>query len=342
MARAPRGCRRRQGLQALTLGLLGGSSAPPTLYPISGLEHHLRRRLGDPQVLYRALRRAASRSGTSGSTPQTLDDSHCPRPARSSLLWTVPEQSGAEPDSMNVLLVTMDQFRGDCLSAAGHQVVRTPSLDRLAAEGLRLPRHYAQAAPCSPARASLYTGTYQMNNRVVGNGTPLDDRFDNVARVARRAGYVPTVFGYADQSTDPRLTTGPDDRRLWTYQGFPPGFEVGLDVSEDQDAWRAHLVDLGYREIASGEEALATEPERPAEHGHSAYLTDRVDRVVGATGRFVVRARQLLPASPPLRCRRSLVDRLPSGRHARSRAATAAEGAFLREPCRLRPAQRRG
>ncbi len=177
---------------------------------------------------------------------------------------------------MNVLLVTMDQFRGDCLSVGGHPIVRTPCLDRLAAQALRLPRHYAQAAPCSPARASLYTGTYQMNNRVVGNGTPLDDRFDNIARVARRAGYVPIVFGYADQSTDPRLTTGPEDPRLWTYQGFPPGFEVGLDVDEDQAAWRAHLVDLGYDEITSGEEAMATEPERPAEHGQSAFVTDRL------------------------------------------------------------------
>ena len=85
-------------------------------------------------------------------------------------------------DEMNVLLITLDQFRGDCLSAAGHPVVKTPSLDRLAEGGVRLARHYSQAAPCGPGRACLYTGTYQLNNRVVGNGTPLDDRFDNVAR----------------------------------------------------------------------------------------------------------------------------------------------------------------
>jgi len=32
----------------------------------------------------------------------------------------------------NVLLITADQWRGDCLSAAAHPVVRTPNLDRLA------------------------------------------------------------------------------------------------------------------------------------------------------------------------------------------------------------------
>jgi arylsulfatase A-like enzyme len=175
---------------------------------------------------------------------------------------------------MNVLLVTLDQFRGDCLSVAGHPVVRTPNLDRLASQGVRLARHYSQAAPCGPGRAGLYTGTYQFNNRVVGNGTPLDDRFDNVARAARRAGYAPAVFGYADQGVDPRTATGPDDRRLFTYQGFPPGFDVGLDLPDEQDAWREWLEHLGYDVPAGGDAALATEPDRPAAHGVSAFLSD--------------------------------------------------------------------
>jgi hypothetical protein len=81
---------------------------------------------------------------------------------------------------VNVLLITVDQFRGDCLSAAVHPVVRTPGLDRLAAGGVRFSRHYSQAAPCGPGRACLYTGTYQLNNRVVGNGTTLADRFDGL------------------------------------------------------------------------------------------------------------------------------------------------------------------
>ena len=175
---------------------------------------------------------------------------------------------------MNVLLITLDQFRGDCLSSAGHPVVRTPGLDRLARAGVRFARHYSQAAPCAPGRACLYTGTYQMNNRVVGNGTPLDDRFDNVARLARRAGYTPVVFGYADQGIDPRLAHGRDDARLSTYQGFPPGFEVALDLPDEQDAWRAWLEERGHAALRDGEAALASEPERSAEHGVSAFLTD--------------------------------------------------------------------
>jgi arylsulfatase A-like enzyme len=177
--------------------------------------------------------------------------------------------------ALNILLVTLDQYRADCLSAAGHPVVRTPNLDRLAAAGVRFARHYSQAAPCAPGRACLYTGTYQFNNRVVGNGTPLDDRFDNVARVARRAGYVPTLFGYADTGTDPR-TICPGDPRLSNYQGVPPGFDVELELPDEQDAWCAWLATLGYDVGPGGDAALASEPDRPAEHSVSAFLTDRL------------------------------------------------------------------
>src|SRR5215210_8093263 len=133
----------------------------------------------------------------------------------------------------NVLLVTLDQFRGDCLSCAGHPVVRTPNLDALAAAGTRLARHYSQAAPCAPGRAALYTGMYQMNNRVVANGSPLDARFDNVALAARRAGYAPALFGYTDQAVDPREVTDEDDPRLQSYEGVLPGFDAVLDLSAD-------------------------------------------------------------------------------------------------------------
>ena len=75
-----------------------------------------------------------------------------------------------------------------------------------------------------------------MNNRVVANGTPLADRFDNVARVARRAGYDPTLFGYTDTGVDPLVADGPDDPRLDSYDGVLPGFSIGLRLPEDQCA----------------------------------------------------------------------------------------------------------
>jgi arylsulfatase A-like enzyme len=178
------------------------------------------------------------------------------------------------PRMLNVLLITLDQFRGDCLSAAGHPLVQTPNLDELAANGVRLGRHFSQAAPCSPGRACLYTGMYQMNNRVVANGTPLDARFDNVALAARRAGYEPALFGYTDQSVDPRHATGPDDPRMHAYTGVLPGFDPVLALDDHQVQWREWLVGLGYEDPGSSHLALSSEPQRPAEHGVSAFVTN--------------------------------------------------------------------
>jgi arylsulfatase A-like enzyme len=145
----------------------------------------------------------------------------------------------------NVLLITVDQWRGDCLGVLGHPVVRTPALDRLAAEGVLFRRHYAQAAPCGPSRASLHTGQYLMNHRSILNGTPLDARFTNIALEARSAGYDPVLFGYTDASPDPRVLAA-SDARLRTYEGVLPGFRAVVDLPEHLALWGAWLRERGY------------------------------------------------------------------------------------------------
>ena len=183
--------------------------------------------------------------------------------------------------TLNVLLITLDQFRGDCLSIAGHPVVKTPNLDRLAKQGVRFARHYSQASPCGPGRASLYTGMYQMNHRVVANGTPLDASIDNVALMARRAGYAPALFGYTDQSIDPRITTTPDDPRLSTYEGVLPGFDCALDLTQNFDPWRVWLQDQGFKTDMSIVKLLSTENERPADASVSTFLTNELLSWIG-------------------------------------------------------------
>ncbi len=176
---------------------------------------------------------------------------------------------------MNVLFVTLDQFRADSFAAAGHPLVQTPALDKLARSGVRLANHYSQAAPCSPGRAALYTGTYQMNNRVVSNGTPHPENLDNIATVARRGGYDPTLFGYTDQGVNPRLAVGSDDPRLDDYDGILPGFSIGCYLPNSQAPWIHWLRGLGYEVSMGWEHALASEPLRAKEHSLSTFLTDR-------------------------------------------------------------------
>ena len=184
----------------------------------------------------------------------------------------------------NVLLITADQWRGDCLGVAGHAVVRTPNVDRLAARGTYFARHFAQAAPCGPSRASLYTGLYQMNHRVVRNGTPLDRRHDTIALAMGRLGYTPVLFGFTDQAVDPR-TVPADSPWLRTYEGILPGFDVAMRIPENPEPWLAWLERRGHPRPANfwdiyrpasgtGERPTNAPPCYGADETETAFLTD--------------------------------------------------------------------
>ena len=143
----------------------------------------------------------------------------------------------------NVLFITADQWRGECLSALGH-LVYTPNLDALAAQGALFTRHFANTAPCGPSRASIHTGMYQHNHRVIANGTPLDDRHTNWALEARRAGRQPALFGYTDTTRDPRRA---DAGEVW--DGVLPGLDPVVLLGKSfwaPDSWVAWLRAKGY------------------------------------------------------------------------------------------------
>ena len=145
----------------------------------------------------------------------------------------------------HVLFITADQWRGDCLSAVGHPVVRTPHIDALARAGAIFTRHYANAVPCGPSRACLHTGMYLHNHRSGTNGTPLDLRFTNWALEARRFGYEPALLGYTHTAQDPRYLT-PDDPRLGTDEGILPGITPVVDMATHCGPWREWLATKGY------------------------------------------------------------------------------------------------
>ncbi|WP_106768696.1 arylsulfatase [Paenibacillus faecalis] len=73
-----------------------------------------------------------------------------------------------QQEKLNVLLITVDQMRGDCLSAAGHSVVETPNLDKLANRGVFFKNAYSATPSCIPARAAIFTGMSQRSHGRVG------------------------------------------------------------------------------------------------------------------------------------------------------------------------------
>ncbi|MGO4370314.1 arylsulfatase [Paenibacillus sp. MCAF20] len=68
----------------------------------------------------------------------------------------------------NLLLITVDQMRGDCLSILGHKVVETPNLDQLARRGMLFSNAYSSTPTCVPARAALFTGMSPRSHGRVG------------------------------------------------------------------------------------------------------------------------------------------------------------------------------
>ena len=148
---------------------------------------------------------------------------------------------------LNVLFITADQWRGDCISALGNGTAVTPNLDQLARNGLLFTRHFCQATPCGPSRASIYTGMYLHNHRMIDNGTPLDHRHTNIALEMRKLGYAPAVIGHTDIAPDPRglALRDPD---LQTYEGLLPGFHrYGFVTESTVDDFVVWLADHGYR-----------------------------------------------------------------------------------------------
>jgi len=66
----------------------------------------------------------------------------------------------AAASAPNVLLIYVDDLGYGDLGSYGHTQLKTPALDRLASEGVRLTNYYAPSALCSPSRAGLLTGRH--------------------------------------------------------------------------------------------------------------------------------------------------------------------------------------
>ena len=97
----------------------------------------------------------------------------------------------------NILLVVSDQERANGWLPSG---VRLPWRERLRAEGTSLTNYYTHSSPCSPSRASLFTGRYLPQHGVVDNvimpeHVELDPAIPTVGSVLRDAGYRSSYIG---------------------------------------------------------------------------------------------------------------------------------------------------
>jgi arylsulfatase A-like enzyme len=100
----------------------------------------------------------------------------------------------------NLVVILADDLGYGDLGVYGHHVVKTPALDRLASEGLRLTSYYAPSPLCSPSRASLLTGRIHFRTGIESWIPPdtdiqLGPRELTVATLLKRAGYETFLAG---------------------------------------------------------------------------------------------------------------------------------------------------
>lgn len=108
--------------------------------------------------------------------------------------------------SPNILWICTDQQRFDTLGCYGNSWVKTPNLDRLAANGTRFDAAYCQNPLCTPSRASFLSGRYPRTTRARQNGQCLPAEEMLVTRILGEAGYSCGLSGKLHLSAcDPRV-----------------------------------------------------------------------------------------------------------------------------------------
>jgi arylsulfatase A-like enzyme len=95
----------------------------------------------------------------------------------------------------NILFVMADDHAAHAISAYDSRINRTPGIDRIAAEGMRLDACFCTNSLCSPSRAAILTGTYNHVNGVTSNSPDFDARQPTFVRLLQDAGYQTSIVG---------------------------------------------------------------------------------------------------------------------------------------------------
>ncbi len=140
---------------------------------------------------------------------------------------TAAESSQGKP---NILLILSDDHAQHALSCYGNKHIKTPSLDRIAKEGMRFDHALTPNSFCTPARAAVLTGKYSHKNGVTRLNQPFDGSQQTFPKLLQAAGYNTALFGKWHLLTRP---TGFDHYCVMKMQGMP----MNPIVFEPQHEW---------------------------------------------------------------------------------------------------------
>lgn len=128
----------------------------------------------------------------------------------------------------NILVVMVDQLAWKALPYYGDNYAETPNINRICKDGIGFDASYCPFPLCQPARASLWTGVYPHETRVLSNGrhwpvAPVPENIPTLGEVFSNAGYKTVHFGKTHDA------------------GALRGFECvpveEVEVEQENDAW---------------------------------------------------------------------------------------------------------
>ena len=118
--------------------------------------------------------------------------------------------------SPNIVFVLADQWRAQATGYNGDVNARTPNLDTLASESIRLRNAVSGQPVCTPYRACLLTGQYPLTHGVFMNDVCLNPEATSLAKVMKRSGYDTAYIGKWHLDGHGRSSYIPPER----HQGF--------------------------------------------------------------------------------------------------------------------------
>ena len=96
----------------------------------------------------------------------------------------------------NIIFILTDDHRYDALGfLKGQSFIETPNLDALARKGVHLKNAFVTTSLCSPSRASILTGLYAHQHRVVDNNNPVSNELVFFSQYLQKAGYETAMIG---------------------------------------------------------------------------------------------------------------------------------------------------
>lgn len=112
----------------------------------------------------------------------------------------------------NIIVIVVDDMRWDEMGVAGHPYLETPSIDRLAHEGVRFTSAFHAVPLCSPNRASILTGQYPSRHGIIDNvaRNRASHLLETFPRALHRAGYATGFIGKWHMGNDPTPRPGFD------------------------------------------------------------------------------------------------------------------------------------